>query len=184
VQIDDEAIALLRQQIEAAVAQTAELRRQNDLAEQAIKQSQADAQSRELADRNREIAERNRIKLALNTNEKVAGIAEALPGVFLAIYGMQEWQKEDSRWKDRVDDILLLLLTGRGNGNKARVTELKEELEREHYQRLLSQEDFNLQQLEEQVAAHGGLVNAPVKLHNDIRKTKQRIEELQEKLAD
>jgi hypothetical protein len=177
LQIDDEAITLLRQQIEASLALAAEEKRKNDLLEASLKQTQVDAQIRQ-------VAERNRLRTALDTNEKVAGIAEALPGVFLAIYGMQEWQKEDSRWKDRVDDILLLLLTGRGNGNKARVTELKDELEREHYQRLLMQEDFNLQQLEQQAAAHGGLVNAPVKLHNDIRKTKQRIEELQEKLAD
>lgn len=184
MQIDDEAYTLLRQQIEAENAHTAELRRQNDLAEQAIKQSQIDAGNRELADRTREIAERNRIKIALDTNEKVGGLAEALPQVFLTIYGLREWQKEDSRWKDRVDEILLLLLVGRGNGNKARVAELAKELDQEHNERLLAQEVQNLNELEEQAAEHGGIVNSPVKLINDIKKTKQRIKDLKAKLPD
>lgn len=183
VQIDEEAYALLRQQIEAQLAQTAELKRQNDLAERAIAQAQADG-------RNREIADRNRIKLALNTNERVIGLAEALPQVFLAIHGIREWCKEASRRLDRMDEILLLQLTGRGNtrgepgagGNRPRVAELKQELEQEHAERLLVQEVQNLNELEEQAAEHGGEINSPLKLKNDIKKTKQRIVELKAKL--
>lgn len=183
MQIDDEAISLLKQQIEAAVAQTAELKRQNDLAEQAIKQSQSDAQGRELADRQREIAERNRIKIALNTNERVIGLAEQLPQVYLAIHGIREWCKEASRRLDRIDEILLIQLSGRGNGNKARVAELKDELQREHNQRLLAQEHENLQELEEQAAQYG-TIDQPLKLKNSIRNTKQRIKELETKLEN
>lgn len=174
VQIDDEAYALLRQQIEAQLALVAEEKRKNDLLEASLKLSQADSQVRQVADR-------NRIKLALNTNERVIGLAEQLPQVFLAIHGIREWCKEASRRLDRIDEILLIQLTGRGNGNRPRVAELKQELEQEHAERLLTQEYENLNELEEQAAGHGAL-DTPLKLLNQIKKTKQRIQELQAKL--
>lgn len=174
MQIDDEAIALLRQQIEADNAKTAELRRQNDLTEQTLKQAQLEAQVRQVADR-------NRLKITLDTNERVTGLAAELPQVFLAIHGLREWCREANRRLDRIDEVLLLQLTGRGNGNRTRVAELKQELEQEHTQRLLVKEYENLNELEEQAAEHGG-ISVPLHITNAIKKTKRRIEELENKL--
>lgn len=174
MQLDDEAYTVLRQQIEAENAKTAELKRQNDLTEQTLKQAQVEAQIRQ-------VAERNRVKIGLDTNERVVGLAEALPQVFLAIHGIREWCKEATRRLDRIDEVLLLQLTGRGNGNRPRVAELKQELDHEHTQRLLVQEYENLAELEQQAAEHGGL-NVPLNILNGIKKTKRRIEELEAKL--
>lgn len=176
MQIDDEAIALLRQQIEAEVAHTAELKRQNDLADQTLKQAQVDAQIRQ-------VTERNRVGIAMDTNEKVAGIAAALPEVFLAIHGSREWQKEASRRLDRIDEIALIQLSGRGNDHRERVKELKQELDQEHDERLLAQEHENLQELEMQAAQYGS-IDVPLKLLNQIKKTRQQIKELEEKLGN
>lgn len=174
MQIDDEAIALLRQQIEAQLALAAEERRKNDLTEQTLRQALAETQIRQ-------VAERNRLQIQLDTNEKVAGLAGSLPQVFLAIHGIREWCREASRRLDRIDEILILQLSGRGNDNKARVTELQQELQQEHNQRLLVQEYDNLRELEEQKAEHGS-IDLPLSLRNQIKKTTRRIEELEAKL--
>lgn len=171
MQIDDEAIALLRQQIEAEVAHTAELKRQNDLADQVLKQAQVDAQIRQ-------VTERNRVGIAMDTNEKVAGIAEQLPAVFLAIHGIREWCKEASKRLDRMDEVALIQLSGRSSDHRERVAELKKELDEEHNERLLAQEYENLQELEQQ-AAQFGSIDQPLKLLNQIKKTRQRISELE-----
>lgn len=181
MEIDEEAYALLRQQIEAEVAHTAELKRQNDLAEQAIKQALADAQSRELADRNREVSDRNRVKVNLDTNERVVGLADSLPQVFLAIHGIMEWCKEASRRFDRIDEIALIQLSGRSSDHRGRVAELKQELDQEHNERLLAQEYENLQELEGQAAQHGA-IDVPLKLLNQVKRTREKIADLQGKL--
>lgn len=175
VQIDDEALDLLRQQILADQEKTAELKRQNDLAEQALKAAQAETQLRH-------ITEPNRLRIALDTNEKVAGLLALSPQIPLFVEGFAEWQKEDARWKERVDEILLLILTGKGNGNRSRVEELKQELHRENNQRLLTQEYENLAELEGQAAQYGQM-DTPLKLINAIKKSKGRIAELEEKLT-
>lgn len=173
--IDDEALAVLRQQIEAQLALAAEEKRKNDLLEAALKQSQVDAQIRQ-------VTERNRVGIAVDTNEKVAGIAAALPEVFLSIHGSREWQKEASRRLDRIDEIALIQLSGRASDHRERVTELKKELDREHNERLLSQEYENLQELEGQAAQHGA-IDIPLRLLNQIKKTRQRISELEAQLG-
>jgi hypothetical protein len=171
VQIDDEAIELLKKQIEVSFVLSAEEKRKNDLAEQALKQAEIGRQSREVADR-------NRLKIALDTNEKVEVLAQQLP---LFIAGFVEWQKEDAKWKDRLDEILLLLLTGKGNGNKSRIDELKRELEQSHTEQLIVQEYENLHELENQAAQYG--VDIPIRLVNQIKKSKAKIDELGRKLA-
>lgn len=175
MQIDDEAIAILRQQIEAQLALAAEEKRKNDLTEQTLRQALAETQIRQ-------VAERNRLQMALDTNERVAGLAGSLPQVFLAIHGIREWCREAGRRLDRIDEILILQLSGRGNDNKARVTELQQELQQEHNQRLLVQEYDNLRELEEQAAEYGS-VDLPLSIRNQIKKTKKRIEELEIRLG-
>lgn len=126
--IDNEAINLIRQQIEAEHRVAEEKKRQNDLAEKALLLAQE-------RDRSREVAERNRTQLLINSNEKLTGLVEMLPQVFLTIYGINEALAEIARRIDRIDEVILILLTGRGNGNKDRVEELKGELHRERLTR-------------------------------------------------
>lgn len=169
---DDEAVNLLKKQIEAQLAVAAEEKRKNDLAEQALKQAELDRQLRQ-------VAERNRLKVNLDTNEKVEGLLQQLPQIFLVIHGIHEWCKEATRRLDRIDEILLIQLAGKGNGNRGRVQELKQELELEHTERLILQEHENLQELELQAAQYG--IDKPIRLTNQIKKTKQKLEELERK---
>lgn len=161
--IDEEAIELLKNQIAAELAITAEEKRKNDLAEQALRQ--------------RDLADKIRLRTALDTNEKVAGLAQQLPEVFLTIYGIREWQKEASKRLDRIEEILLIQLAGKGNGNKSRIEELKQELQQQHTEQLIVQETQNLNELENQLAQYG--LNKPLDLINSIRKTKEKIKQLE-----
>lgn len=172
MQFDDEAIELLKKQIEVSLAVAAEEKRKNDLAEQTLRQAEIDRQSRELA-------ARNRLKIALDTNEKVEGVANQLP---LFIAGFVEWQKEVSERLDRIEEILLIQLAGKTNGYKTRVEELKRELAKEHTQQLLLQEHNNLQELEIQAAQYG--IDKPIRLVNQIKKSRAKIEELEKRLIE
>jgi hypothetical protein len=175
---DKEVLDLIRQQVSADLAVVAEKKRQNDLAEQTLKI----AADTELS---RKVSERNRIKISLDTNEKASAIANELPRVFLSIYGIEESlieiRNEIDRHFGRQNEILLIILTGRGNGNKARVNELIGELKLEGVQRLLSIEMQNLQELEETAAEYGS-IDTPLRIVNAIRKTKIKIEDLERKI--
>lgn len=172
--MDDEALELIRQQIRLDIERQAELKRQNDLAEAALSQA---AQ----AETNRQIGERNRMAILVNISEQVAGLILENKKVILGQLGQEELIREMKAQIDRQDELFLILMTGRGNGNRARSEELTAELKTERTQRLLSQEYENLQELEEQAAQYGA-GNAPLKTMNQIRATKRRIVELEEKL--
>lgn len=161
MQIDQEALNVLRQQIAAEQATADELKRKNDLTERTLVELQ----------RNR-MAEQQRARLAFDTADRVSGLAEALPQVMLAIHQINEWCREASGRLDRVDEILMLLLAGK-SGNKARVEAFKSELNEEHDQRLLVQQHRNLQVLEEQAAGYG--MDVPLYLINHIKLVREKI---------
>jgi hypothetical protein len=130
----------------------------------------------------RQVSDRNRLVIAMRTQEMVEGIIAMWPQFQLYLEGFSEWQKEDSRWKDRQDEILLLILTGKGNGNKARVNEFITELTASHTQRLLMQETENLYQLREQASTYG--MGVPLSKLNEIKQAERTIEKLQIKLDE
>lgn len=165
---DDQALELLRQKILVEQETVAEQKRKNDILER-------EARARDTADK-------IKVRIALDTNEKVSGLVAQLPQVFLTIYGIQESLKEQARRQDRAEEIFLLLLTGKGNGNKQRIDELRKELSVEHLERQLLIETQNLNEIEEQIAHYG--LDVPLQLVNTKRKIKEKIDELQSKLNE
>lgn len=133
-------------------------------------------------ERRRQVSDRNRLAIAMRTQEMVEGVLAMWTQFQLFLEGFSEWQKEDARWKDRQDEILLLILTGKGNGNRARVKEFEVELTIGHTERLLTQEQSNLFELQEQASQYGG--DVPLGTVNKIKRTEREIEKLQIKLDE
>jgi len=184
-----EATSELQSVLEMGKAMGESLARENELKEALRKQQQEllDLETQRLAfdkkkEEDRKLAEQNRLAIAIRTNEMVEGLLALLPRAQLFIEGLTEWQKEDARWKDRMEEVSLLILTGKGNGNKARVDELKTELVISHTQRLLIQETENLYQLREQASAYG--MGVPISKLNEIKQAERTVEKLQIKLDE
>jgi len=172
--IDNEAIELLREQIRAEQETAAEIKRRNDLSEQALRET---AKAR--------TAEQVRQRLVFDVYERVACLAETLPRSLAEIsaflLGVDESLKAIDGRLDRTDEILLIWLLGRKNGNKTRAEELQAELGRERDQGLLFQEYENLHALELQAAQYGS-ADTPLKTLNQIKACRAKIEKLQARL--
>lgn len=167
----EEASDALSKYTQAAIAQ----KEANDL----LIKVQKEANELELR---RQVSDRNRLAIAMRTQEMVEGVLAMWSQVQLFIEGFSEWQKEDARWKERSDEISRLILTGRGNGNKTRIAEIKNELEIEHNERLLATETENLYQLREQAALYG--MGVPLSKLNEIKQAERAVEKLQAKLDE
>lgn len=166
---DDHVIELLRQQVKAETDAVNESRRKNDIAEKQLEET-----------RRARVAEQARLKIILDTYERIAALPDCLNRLSLAIYGIDECLREMAGRLNRIDEVILLMLSGRSNGNKARAQELRSELEQERKRGLLYQERRTLQHLEEQAAKHG--LDVPVAILNQIEDTKIRIEALKSDL--
>lgn len=167
----DKILETLHLQLKAELEKAEQLRRQNDLAEQALAELQ----------RNRQ-AQQQRMRLAFDTNDKVSGLWPMLQKVFQDIREINHLLAEAERRAERTDDILLLLLTEK---SPQKVQEAMDDLEAEMAERetdrrkLLRVHLRNLAQLREQAAAHGSLL--PLSLLNEIQAEEQAIEELKQK---
>lgn len=163
-------VEMIQQQIKAELATAAELRRQNDLAQQTLT---------ELA-RNR-AAEQQRRNLAFDTNDKVSGLIPALQKAFRDIKDIRAKLREAERRAERTDDILLLLLTEKSPEKIAAAREdLQAEIDERETDRhkLLRVHTRNLARLREQAAGHG--LRVPLDLMNEIESEEAAIRELQD----
>jgi hypothetical protein len=169
---DGEIIEAIQAQVRAEMASAEQLRRQNDLAEQALGELR----------RNR-TAEQQRVKLAFDTNDKVSGLLTALEEAFRDLRQIRDKLTEMERQWERTDDILLLLLTEHSPPGK--IAESREDLEAEIAERrssqkkLLKQRYRNFNKLQEREAGYGAL-DVPLELLNKIENEKQAIEKLEE----
>lgn len=163
-----EILETLSRQIQAELEKAAEIRRQNDLAGQALTELQRTRQ-----------AEQQRMRLAFDTNDKVSGLLPMLQQVFQDIKAINYRLSELGRDLERINDILLLLLTEK---SPQKVEEARDDLEAEMVERetdrrkLLRVHIRNLARLKEQAALHGAQV--PIGLLNEIEATEQAIEKL------
>jgi hypothetical protein len=161
----EEIIEKLTQRVQAELATAAELRRQNDLAEQSLKN----------LERTRR-AESQRIQIWLGIAEQTAGLVQQLPEALLLLHGLDENLREVVRRLDRLENVVLLLLAG---GNQRKADRLAESIEKDRQARLVEANKRMLEQLELKRAAYGNL-EAPAHLLVQIEDLKNEIEQLEE----
>jgi hypothetical protein len=169
----EEIIEKLTQRVQAELATAAELRRQNDLAEQSLKN----------LERTRR-AEAQRIQIWLGIAEQTAGLVQQLPEMALLIHGYDEKLTEfDEHLRelagrlDRIEYALMLLLSGKGGGSRAKV--LVEDIEKDRKERLIEEHKRHLHELEIKRAGYGKL-DAPAHLLLQIEDLKNEIEQLED----
>jgi hypothetical protein len=169
----EEIIEKLTQRVQAELETAAELRRQNDLAEQSLKN----------LERTRR-AEAQRTRLWLEIAEQTAGIVQQLPEMALIIHGYDEKLTEfDEHLRelagrlDRIEYALMLLLSGKGGGDRAKV--LIKDIEKDRKERLIDEHRRHLHELEIKRAGYGKL-DAPAHLLLQIEDIKNEIERLED----
>lgn len=162
--IDDDALDLLRQQVAADIEK-------NKLAQETLEELRRTRQ-----------AESQRTATWLQIAESVAAMPNTMRELLLAILGLSESNEAIARRLDRIDNFMLIIASGRNNnGNKARLEELKSDLEKEHYQTLLFSYHRNLQHLQEQAALYGDS-DIPLRIMNEIEQIRANISKTEEKL--
>jgi hypothetical protein len=169
----DKILDLLRQQVQAEQEKAAEIRRQNDLAEQSLKNLQ---QARR--------AEAQRTRLWLEIAEQTAGLVQQLPEMALLVHGydeklteFDEHLRELAARLDRIEYALMLLLSPRGEGIRAKA--LIEDIEKDRRERLIEEHKRHLYELEIKRAGYGRL-DAPAHLLIQIEDLKKEIEQLEQ----
>jgi hypothetical protein len=162
--MDEEIIEKLTQRVQAELETAAELRRQNDLAEQSLKNLERTRQ-----------AEVQRIQIWLGIAEQTAGLVQQLPEALLLLHGLDENLREVVRRLDRLENVVLLLLAG---GNQRKADQLAESIERDRKARLIEANKRMLEQLELKRAGYGKL-DAPAHLLLQIEDLKNEIEQLE-----
>lgn len=169
----NEVIEAIQRQVEAELAKADELRRQNDLAEKTLVELERTRQSQQ-----------QRVRLAFDTHDQVTGLLTRLGQVFEDIRQIRARLAEAERRSERMDDIVLLLLT---DHRPQKIAEIRDDLEAEiaertaERKRLLSRHTRNLARLKEQAAAYGAL-DVPLALRNQIEAEQELVRELEEGL--
>lgn len=177
MQADQSAILdLLRQQVKAEQDKAAELKRQNDIAEESLK-----AMQRTLK------AEQARTKIWMDISENTASFIGTMPELILLMHGFTEklgefgeqlddYRAEDSKRFNRLEYGLMLLLQGKGNGNRSKAESLLKEMEKDRLRDLLMENQKRLQALEMRKARSGHNVDPAVTI--EIEDLKQEIQDL------
>ena len=179
-QNDEATYRLLQSQLEVEQESNAIRARQLVLAEQVIAQAQLDAKRLQLDAIEQRVSERRRIRTSNDTNKRIKGLEEKILKVFLTIYGIDESLNHLAEQIDRQNQVLLILMAGKGNGNAKRAAEITQDLEIDHLRFLLLQETRNLQELEGQAVQFG--ISVPLITVNQMRTAKNRIEDLSAKI--
>lgn len=186
MQFDEQAIELIKQNIQAEQEKTAELRRQNDLAEQSLKVAK---ESQELMRATLQ-AERNRLQLWLRISEQTAYIVQELPQLMYEVHTykgtfedmaalLEDTKLELGKRLGHLEYGMMLLLEGKNNnGNKGKSQALVKELDRSRKEQLLEESKRLLHELEVRSARYGKL-DTPAHLTLQIEDLKQEIEELE-----
>lgn len=145
---DAEAIAHIREQIKAEYETAAQLKRQNDLAQEALETSQ-----RLLT------TESTRNKLWLEIAEKTANFIHQIPELTYLLHSFDEKLGEYGEALEQLDERIgrieygiMLILAGKGNGNKIKAETLIKDIELERQKKLLSELYSTLHDLELQKA--------------------------------
>lgn len=166
---------LLSQRVQAEHATANELKRKNDLEEQALRNLERSRQS-----------EFQRTQLWLNISEQTATLVQQLPEMRLALYAYFEefdrFNNEISERLNRIEYTMMLILSGvKGN----HVNNLVDELEGERQQRLndrrqqlLEQHKTLLHNLKMKQATFGKL-SAPPHLEIEIEELEMQIGKLE-----
>lgn len=182
--MDEEAIEHLKKQIEAEWAKTAELKRQNDLAEETLK----------TLNRAR-ISEQTRVQFWAGISEKTAALVVKLPEVELLLHSLAEKieefsealeraRREDGQRLARLEYGLMLLLQGKGNGNRAKTKALVEDIDRDRSRRKLLERHYRiLNELQVQLADYGPLAR-PVHLVLQVEDLEKEIDKLEQEMED
>lgn len=167
---------LLYQQVQAEQNTANELKRKNDLEEQALKNLERSRQ-----------AEFQRTQLWLNISEQTANLVQQLPEMSLSLYGyfekFDEFTEDITERLNRIDYGLMLLLSGvKGHMVNHLVEELENEhrqrLENERRQKLLEQHKTMLHNLKMKQATFGKL-SAPPHLQIEIEELQEEIDKLE-----
>lgn len=169
---EEKIIERLTQRVQAELATAAELRRQNDLAEETLKTLKKTQQ-----------AEASRNRLWLGISEQTAALVQQMPEYVLLLHGFDEKLEEFgeqlrdlSDRLDRLEYASMLILSGNTKGSRARA--LVEDIEKDRKERLIEEHKRHLHELEIKRAGYGKLA-APVHLLTEIEDLKNEIEQLE-----
>lgn len=170
---EEKIIERLTQRVQAELATAAELRRQNDLAEETLKTLKKTQQ-----------AEASRTRLWLGISEQAAGLVQQMPEYALLLHGFDEKLEEFGEYLrdlsgrlDRLEYASMLILSGNTKSNRARA--LVEDIEKDRKERLIEEHRRHLHELEIKRAGYGKLA-APAHLLIEIEDLKNEIEQLEE----
>lgn len=189
MQFDEAAINLIKENIEAENRKTAELERQNNLAEESLRVAK-EAQDLMRATLQ---AERNRLQLWLRISEQTAYIVQELPQLIYEIHSykgsfadlaaaIEEAKFELGKRLGNLEYSSMLLLDGKNNnGNKSKAQALVKTLDRSRKEQLIEENKRLLHELEVRVARFGKL-DAPAHLLLQVEDLKKEIEELESEL--
>jgi hypothetical protein len=181
--VDEEALEHLKEQIRAEWAKAAELKRQNDLAEQTL---QALNRSR--------ISEQTRVQFWAGISEQTAAIVARLPETALLLHSLAEkieefsealerTRREDGQRLARLEYGLMLLLQGKGNGNRAKTKALVEDIDRDRTRRKLLERHYRaLNELQVQLASYG--ISKPVEMVLQVEDLEKEIDRLEQEMED
>lgn len=168
------AIEDIRTQIRLEQERIEQLKIQNDLANQALDISRQLKQ-----------AEQQRTRLWLEISEGTASLMQQFPEfkaeLSLTMLGFAEkldefddHLKDTSKRLDRIEYALMLLLAGKGNGNRGKAEALVKTIEADRIKRLVSDKRLRLEILERQYATYGEL-HVPPHVVVEIEDLKQEI---------
>lgn len=166
---EERIIERLTQRVQAELATAAELRRQNDLAEESLKTLKKTQQAE---------ASRNRIWYGIS--EQTATMVQQLPELALLIHGYDEKLSELEELSERLDRIeraLVLVLSLIGEGNRQAKAIVKS-IEQDQGQRLIERHKRRLGKLEEKRASYG--LETPAHLLLEIEDLEKEIKQLEE----
>ena len=167
--MDEDALEVLRSQVEAKYEEIAATKRQNELAEDALK----------ILQRTRN-AEQQRVKMAFDTNDKVTGLLSGLSEILAKIDRIDKLCTELGRWLERTDDILILLLTEK---SPQKIEEAREDLQefidlrQESKNKLVRKRIKNIDKLKGQAAEYGS-IDTPLALLNKIEAEQEELDRL------
>lgn len=177
MQFDEEALNVIREQIKAEYKTALQLELQNKLA----------AESLNKLERTRQ-AEEQRNRLWMDISESTANVVQQFPELIYQISvfnekleGFADIIQEITDRLDRMEYGIMLLLSGRGNGNKSKAEALVRDIDRDRKQRLIDENKRVLHELKLQQAQYGRL-NVPAHVVTQIEDLTEEIEQLEQDL--
>lgn len=179
---DERIINAVREQVKVDQEKLAELKRQNDLTERTVKTLERTL-----------LTEKTRLQFWSNISEQTAQFLQQLPELILQLHGfaeklvnieehLRDYEADAIKRLDRLEYGLMLILSGKGNGNKEKAEALLRDIEIERVRELLSKHQRVLHELEVAKSLQG--INTPPHVLIQIEDELEEIKGLKKRLHE